>query len=56
MKYMNYGLLIAAIVLAFTGLYYWLSKWQIDYAAFYFALAASMHAVYLHSSKADKTG
>ena len=56
MKYVNYILLLAAIILAFVGLYYWLAKWQIDYAAFYFALAAGMHAVYLHSTKANKTG
>lgn len=56
MKYVNYILLLAAIVLAFAGLYYWLAKWQIDYAAFYFALAAGVHAVYLHSAKSDRAG
>lgn len=56
MKYVNYILLLAAIVLAFVGLYHWLAKWQIDYAAFYFALATGMHAVYLHSTKSDRAG
>jgi len=56
MKYVNYILLLSAISLAFTGLYYWLVKGQIDHSAFFFALATSMHAVYLHSTKADKAG
>ena len=55
-KYVNYIMLLVAIVLAFAGLYYWLAKWQIDYAALFFAFAAGMHAVYLHSTKANKAG
>lgn len=55
MKYINYVFLLGAIVLSFIGLYYWLAKGQIDYAAFCFALAAMGHSTYLHSAKADKT-
>jgi hypothetical protein len=54
MKYVNYIMLVLAVLLAFTGVYYWLVIRQIDYAAFFFALAAGMHSVYLHSTKADR--
>lgn len=53
-KILNYLFLIVAIVLAFTGLYFWFITKQIDYAALCIALAVGMHAVYLHSAKADK--
>ena len=56
MKYINYILLLLAISLAFIALYYWLAKEQIDYAAFYFAIATGMHSVYLHSIKSNKVG
>jgi hypothetical protein len=49
-------MLLLAIVLAFVGLYYWLAKSQIDYAALFFAFSVGMHAVYLHSIKANKVG
>jgi len=55
-KYINYGLLLAAILLTFIGLYFWLAKSQIDYSAFYFALAAMVHSTYLHSTKLDRAG
>jgi hypothetical protein len=56
MKYINYIFLLGAIVLFFVGLYFWLAKAQIDYAAFFFALAAIGHSTYLHATKSDKTG
>ena len=56
MKYINYVFLLGAIVLTFVGLYFWLAKAQIDYAAFFFALAAIGHSTYLHATKSDKTG
>ena len=56
MKYINYGLLVGAIGLTFVGLYFWLAKGQIDYAAFWLALAAMSHSTYLHSTKSDKAG
>ena len=56
MKYINYILLGLAVLLAFTGPYYWLAKGQIDYAAFFFALGTSLHAVHLHSTKSNKPG
>ena len=56
MKYINYVFLLGAVVLSFVGLYFWLAKHQIDYAAFYFALAAMGHSVYVHSTKSDKAG
>jgi len=56
MKYINYILILLAVSLAFIGLYYWLAKGQIDYAAFYFAISTSMHSVYLHSTKSNKAG
>ena len=56
MKYINYGFLLAAIVLTFAGLYFWLAKGQIDYAAFWLALAAMAHSTYLHATKSDKAG
>jgi hypothetical protein len=55
MKYINSVFLLGAIILAGFGLYYWLAKGQIDYAAFFLALAAMGHATYLHATKADKT-
>jgi len=55
-KYINYVFLLGAIVFVFIGLYFWLAKDQIDYAAFYFALAAMGHATYLHATKSDKPG
>ena len=54
MKIINYIFLVGAILLFFTGLYFWLVKAQIDYAAFFFALAAIGHSTYLHASKSDK--
>jgi hypothetical protein len=54
MKYINYIFLVGAIILAFVGLYYWLAKGQIDYAAFCFALAAVSESTYLLATKADK--
>jgi hypothetical protein len=56
MKYVNYAMLFAAVVFAFTGLYYWLSRAQIDYAALFFAFSAGLHSVYVHSTKSDKAG
>ncbi len=56
MKYINYAMLVSAVLLAFTGLYYWLVKDQIDYAALLFAFSTGMHSVYLHSTKSDKSG
>ena len=56
MKYINYGILVGSIVLGFVGLYFWLAKGQIDYAAFFLALAAMGHSTYLHSAKSDKAG
>ena len=55
MKYINYVFLFGAIVLFFIGLYFWLGKAQIVYAAFFFALAAVGHSTYLHATKSDKT-
>ncbi len=54
MKYINYGFLVAAIVLTFVALFYWLAQEQIDYAAFYFALSSMAYTVYVHATKADK--
>ena len=54
MKYINYVFLLGAIVLFFIGLYFWLVKAQIDYAAFFIALAAIGHSTYLHATKLDK--
>ena len=54
MKFINYGFLLAAIVLTFIALFFWLAKSQIDFAAFYFALSALAHSVYVHATKADK--
>jgi len=56
MKYVNYILLVLAVSLAFTGLYYWLVIRQIDRAALFFAFATGMHSVYLHSTKSNKAG
>lgn len=56
MKYLNYGFLLGAIVFVFIGLYYWLGMHQMDYAAFFLALAAIGHSVYLHATKSDKGG
>jgi len=56
MKVVNYGFLLGTIILFFVGLYYWLAKSQIDYAAFFFSLAAVGQGAYLMSTKADKTG
>jgi hypothetical protein len=56
MKYFNYVFLLAAIVLTFVGLYFWLLKGQIDYGALCFALAAMGHSTYLHATKKDKAG
>lgn len=55
MKYINYIFLVAAIMLSFAGLYFWLTKGQIDYAALYFALAAISHSTYLHATKSDRS-
>ena len=55
MKYINYGFLLGSIILAFVGLYFWLAQSQIDFAAFFFALAALGHSVYVHSTKAEKS-
>ena len=54
MKYVNYGFLVGSIVLFFVGLFYWLAKSQIDYAAFYFSLAAVAQGAFLMATKADK--
>jgi hypothetical protein len=56
MKFINYVFLLGAIVLTFLGLYFWLVKGQIDYAALSFALAAMGHSTYLHATKSDKPG
>jgi hypothetical protein len=56
MKYVNYAMLVSAVLLAFTGLYYWLVRGQIDYAALLFAFSTGVHSVYLHSTKSDKSG
>ena len=56
MIYINYFFLLGAIVLFFVGLYFWLAKTQIDYAALYFALAAVGQSTYLHAIKANKSG
>lgn len=56
MKILNSIFLIVAILLTFTGLYFWFIAKQIDVAALCIALAVGMHAVYLHSAKADKKG
>jgi len=56
MKYLNSGFLLGAIVLTFVGLYFWLAKSQIDYAALCFALAAMGHSTYLHATKSNKAG
>lgn len=55
MKYVNYAMLVSAVLLAFTGLYYWLVRGQIDYAALLFAFSTGVHSVYLHSTKSDKS-
>jgi O-antigen/teichoic acid export membrane protein len=55
MKYINYGFLLGSIILFFVGLVFWLAKSQIDYAAFFFALAAVGQGSYLLATKADKT-
>ncbi|MBL8077316.1 MAG: hypothetical protein JNM55_05080 [Anaerolineales bacterium] len=49
-------MLVSAVLLAFSGLYYWLVKDHIDYAALLFAFSAGTHSVYLHSTKSDKSG
>lgn len=54
MKYINYLFLLGSIVLFFAGLFYWLAKSQIDYAAFYFSLAAVGQGAYLMATKADE--
>ena len=54
MKFMSYGFLVAAIVLTFVALFFWLAKRQIDYSAFYFALSSLSYSVYIHATKADK--
>jgi hypothetical protein len=56
MKYVNYIMLLLAVSLAFTGLYYWLAARQVDQAALFFAFAAGMHSVYLHSTKSSRAG
>jgi len=55
MKYINYVFLLGAIALFFIGLYFWLGKAQINYAALFFSLAAIGHSTYLHATKLDKT-
>ena len=54
MKYVNYIMLVLAVMLAFAGLYYWLVAAELDRAALAIALATGLHAVYLHSTKADR--
>lgn len=54
MKSINYIFLAGAILLFFTGLYFWLGRAQVDYAALFFALAAIGHSTYLHASKSDR--
>jgi hypothetical protein len=56
MKYINCTFLVTAIVLSFGGLYFWLTKGEIDDAALCFALAAIVHSTYLHATKSDKSG
>jgi hypothetical protein len=56
MKSINYIFLAGSIVFVFIGLYYWLAKGQIDYAAFFLALAAIGHSTFLHASKSDRNG
>jgi len=56
MKYVNYGFIFGSIILFFVGLYYWLAKSQIDYAALFIALSAGSQGAYLLSTKADKPG
>lgn len=56
MKYVNYGFIFGSIILFFVGLYYWLAKSQIDYAALFIALSAGSQGAYLLATKADKTG
>ncbi len=55
MKYISYGFLLAAIVLTFVALYFWLVKGQIDFSAFYFALSSISYSVYIHATKANKS-
>jgi hypothetical protein len=54
MKYINYGFIFGSIILFFVGLYFWLAKGQIDYAALYLALAAGSQGAYLLATKVDK--
>ncbi len=54
MKNIKWLFMIGAVVLFFFGLYRWLWVSQIDYAAFFFALASISYSVYLHSSKEDR--
>lgn len=54
MKYISYIFLLGAVVLSFAGLYFWLARGQIDYAALCFALAAIGHSTYLHATKSDR--
>ena len=54
MKFVNYLFLAGAVILFFVGLYCWLAKGQIDYAAFFFSLAAVGQGAYLMATKADK--
>ncbi len=54
MKYVNYVFLLAAVILFFAGLYFWLATKQMDNAAFFMALASISYGVYLHSTKADR--
>ena len=53
-KYINYIFLVGAVALCFGGLYYWLGRGQMDYAAFCMALAALSHGVYVHATKVDR--
>lgn len=55
MKSINTILLAGAIILISFSLYFWLSRDQIDHAAFYFALAAVSQSSYLMATKAGKT-
>jgi len=54
MKIIPYIFILAAIVLTFVALYFWLVKGQIDYSAFYFALSSISYSVFIHTTKADK--
>jgi hypothetical protein len=56
MKYVQYFLLLSAIVITFVSLYYWLVRWQIDYAALCMAMAVGLHSVYLHAAKVNRPG